>query len=143
MAYSYPYPHPSVTVDILLCYKNDIELSLLLIKRKNDPYKDCWALPGGFVDEHEPLIEAARRELLEETSINFPDLKQFRAYGDKDRDPRGHTISIVYYAFICGNKPEAHANDDAKELKWFALNQLPPLAFDHKKIIDEFITEWS
>lgn len=141
MVFTYPYPRPSVTVDIILCHKANHITSFLLIKRKNDPYKDMWALPGGFVDEYESLLKAAQRELFEETMVKTTSLKQFRAYGDKGRDPRGHTISIVFYEFIAGVKPIAQANDDAKELQWFNLNDLPPLAFDHKQIIEEFVNE--
>ncbi len=125
-----------VCTDVVLTRGSQQSRQLLLIKRLNHPFKDYWALPGGFVEEHEPLIEAAQRELHEETGISGVELNQFRAYGDKHRDPRGHCISVVFY----GTVPVAVnglAGDDAKELKWFNIVQLPPLAFDHQRIIHE------
>lgn len=121
-----------VTVDVILQKKNTI----LLIKRKKDPYKDCWALPGGFVEENEDLELAAKRELVEETSVVIENLEQIGAFGKPHRDPRHHTISIVYY----GNVPEdtiAIAADDAKEANWFSIDDLPVLAFDHQEIIQK------
>lgn len=121
-----------VTVDVILQKKNTI----LLIKRKKDPYKDCWALPGGFVEENEDLELAAKRELVEETSVVIENLEQIGAFGKPYRDPRHHTISIVYY----GNVPEdtiAIAADDAKEANWFSIDDLPVLAFDHQEIIQK------
>lgn len=121
-----------VTVDIVLCKSNKI----LLIKRLKDPFKDCWALPGGFVDENEDLEDAAKRELLEETSVKVDKLTQIGAFGKPFRDPRHHTVSVAYY----GEVPEntiAIAADDAKEAYWFSMNDLPELAFDHQEIIDK------
>ncbi len=121
-----------VTVDIVLCKSNKI----LLIKRLKDPFKDCWALPGGFVDENEDLEDAAKRELLEETSVKVDKLTQIGAFGKPFRDPRSHTVSIAYY----GEVPEntiAIAADDAKEAYWFSIDDLPELAFDHQEIIDK------
>lgn len=119
-----------VTVDIVL-FKND---KILLIKRLKNPFRDCWALPGGFVDENEDLEDAAKRELLEETSIKVNTLEQVGAFGKPFRDPRSHTVSVAYY----GNVPEdtiAIAADDAKDAYWFPIIDLPDLAFDHKEII--------
>lgn len=123
-----------VTVDIVLLKSN----SILLIKRLKEPYKDCWALPGGFVEENEDLEEAAKRELLEETSIEINSLEQIGAFGKPFRDPRHHTVSIAFY----GETDEhtmAIAADDAKEAYWFPLNELPDLAFDHQEIINKAI----
>lgn len=123
-----------VTVDIVLLKSN----SILLIKRLKEPYKDCWALPGGFVEENEDLEEAAKRELLEETSIKINSLEQIGAFGKPFRDPRHHTVSIAFY----GETDEhtlAIAADDAKEAYWFPLNELPDLAFDHQEIINKAI----
>lgn len=135
MSYTYNFPRPSVTVDIVLIKKNN---QILLIKRKNDPFKECWALPGGFVDEMEDLPAAAKRELLEETSINLENLTQFGAYGKPNRDPRGHTVSIIYYAII-DYEIKGKAGDDAKEIKWFSISNLPTLAFDHEDIVQDFL----
>lgn len=123
-----------VTVDIVLLKSN----SILLIKRLKEPYKDCWALPGGFVEENEDLEEAAKRELLEETSIKINSLEQIGAFGKPFRDPRHHTVSIAFY----GETDEhtmAIAADDAKEAYWFPLNELPDLAFDHQEIINKAV----
>jgi 8-oxo-dGTP diphosphatase len=120
-----------VTVDVVLCKSN----SILLIKRLKDPYKNCWALPGGFVDENEDLEEAAKRELLEETSVFVESLEQIGAFGKPFRDPRNHTVSVAYYGVVPENTI-AIAADDAKDAKWFEMNKLPNLAFDHKEIID-------
>lgn len=122
-----------VTVDILII--NDTTEEILLIKRLNEPFKDYWALPGGFVDENEDLEEAAHRELKEETNLEVEDLYQLGAFGAPGRDPRGHMISIAYLGYS-SDVENAKAMDDAKELKWFKINDLPKLAFDHKEIID-------
>ena len=122
-----------VTVDVIVINKNTDEI--LLIKRLNEPYKDCWALPGGFVDENEDLEQAARRELFEETNIETDKMTQIGAFGTPNRDPRGHMISIAYQTDLIENQI-VKANDDAKETKWFSINDLPDLAFDHLEIIN-------
>lgn len=127
-----------VTVDILVI-NNETE-EILLIKRLNDPFKDCWALPGGFVDENEDLEAAAHRELKEETNLEVEELYQIGAFGTPGRDPRGHMISIAYLGYS-NDTENAKAMDDAKELKWFNINNLPKLAFDHREIIEMAITE--
>jgi 8-oxo-dGTP diphosphatase len=139
--YKYEYPRPMVTTDIVVFNKQDDNSFILLIKRKNEPFKNMWALPGGFVDEYEPLIHAAQRELTEETGIKNVELSQFFAYGDPSRDPRGHTISIVYTTLTKGEAPIAKAGDDAKEVKWFNIKLLPELAFDHRIIIKDAIND--
>ncbi len=139
--YKYEYPRPMVTTDIVVFNKKDNGVFILLIKRKNEPFKDKWALPGGFVDEYEPLIHAAQRELEEETGLRIFDLSQFFAYGDPGRDPRGHTISVVYTAIIEGETPVANAGDDAKEAKWFNIKKLPELAFDHRIIVKDAVND--
>lgn len=108
---------------------------VLLIQRKNAPFAGCWALPGGFVDEGEPLIVAARRELREETGLSLDDLEQLQAFGDPGRDPRGWTVSVAYFARI---EPGlmVQAADDAADARWFALARPPELAFDHAHILD-------
>lgn len=124
-----------VTVDAVIFKTVDNVIFLLLIQRKNNPYKDCWALPGGFVEEHEDIDLAVKRELFEETHIATDNLKQLRAFGKPSRDPRGHVISIVYYGFV-GEEVQAKADDDAKAAAWFAVDSLPEMAFDHLEIIN-------
>lgn len=124
-----------LTVDILI-FKETISFnSILLIKRKNEPFKDCWALPGGFVDENEDLEDAAKRELEEETQIKIEQLEQLKAFGKPFRDPRSHVVSIAFTGIV-STDIQAIASDDAKEAKWFSVNDLPKLAFDHDEIIN-------
>lgn len=137
MIYTYAYPRPSVTVDIIVIDKN--EGRILLIERGNEPFKNRWALPGGFVDMDEDIHVSAYRELKEETSLSDIELDQFRAYGKPGRDPRGRTISIVYFGILKNDQQDIQAGDDAKNTQWFSLNKLPELAFDHSQIISDFI----
>lgn len=124
-----------VTVDVLIVRPFEMEQQILLIKRKNDPFKDCWALPGGFVDENEDLEQAAIRELVEETQVKVSHLEQIGAFGKPYRDPRGHMVSIAYLGKVATNTI-AIAADDAKEIGWFSITNLPSLAFDHSAIIE-------
>lgn len=128
-----------VTVDVVLFRKYSNILQLLLIKRKNEPFRDYWALPGGFVDENEDLIVAARRELVEETSISHEDLVQIKAYGKPFRDPRSHMVTVAFYGEV-GEDVVGEAADDAKELEWFNVDELPDVAFDHLDIITDAIS---
>jgi len=126
-----------VTVDMVVI-ATSVSHSVLLIRRKNEPFAGRWALPGGFVDMNESLEIAAARELLEETGLSLANLEQFKAYGNVDRDPRGRNIAVVFYSII----PEAvtvTGNDDAIEAGWFDVNDLPELAFDHKRIITDLL----
>jgi 8-oxo-dGTP diphosphatase len=105
------------------------------LRRKHDPFADCWALPGGFIEMDETLEESARRELREETGLETGVLRQLGTYGDPGRDPRGRTISVVYLAVVNPKKLLPRAADDAAEADWFPLGRLPKLAFDHAKIL--------
>ncbi len=134
--YSYKYPRPALTVDILITRKTNTGLKILLIQRLNAPFKDNWALPGGFVDMGESLEQAAGRELAEETGLTNIKLEQFKAFSTPDRDPRGHTISVVFTGLLTSDL-KVTAGDDAKNVNWFNVNNLPVLAFDHKEIISE------
>ncbi len=129
------YKNPALTVDIALfsIIKNNLEL--LLIKRKNPPFQDKWALPGGFVDYEEEIETAAKRELEEETGIKNIELQQFRTFGKPGRDPRGRTVSIVYYAVVNSENLKIQADTDASDVEWFNIKNLPGLAFDHDEII--------
>lgn len=139
MIYTYAYPRPAVTVDIVVLKKTQSSFQLLLIERKYEPFKGQWALPGGFVDINEEIEDASYRELQEETSISDINIKQFQTFGKVGRDPRGRTISIVYYGLLKNDNQEIKAGDDAKNLNWFDIRDLPLLAFDHKEIIEEFL----
>ncbi len=135
MSYTYKYPRPAVTVDIML-FDRGAPQKLLLIQRKNPPFQGQWAFPGGFVDPDETLEIAAQRELKEETGVSVKHLEQFKTFSEPDRDPRGRTISTIFFAAI-DQKIPVSANDDAAKADWFDLNKLPPLAFDHEKIVQE------
>lgn len=128
------YRNPSLTTDIFIF---DDDLNFILIKRKNEPCKDYWALPGGFVDYGECVEDAAIREALEETSINVELKELVGVYSDPSRDPRGHTVSITYTAR--GNMKKMNAADDACDIGLFKQEDLEKinLAFDHAKIIKD------
>lgn len=108
---------------------------LLLIKRANEPFKDKWALPGGFVDMDEELADAVKRELREETGLVGIKLEQMRAFGHIGRDPRGRNISVVFFGIAEAGQTRIRAGDDAKEAKWFDINKLPSMGFDHDEVV--------
>jgi len=135
--YTYKYPRPSVTVDAILISKLN---SVLLIQRGDEPFKGKWALPGGFIELDESLETACHRELEEETGLRVGKLTQFKAYGAVDRDPRGRTISVIFYSSQ-EEEETPQAGDDAANAQWFPLNVLPELAFDHQQILIEFQSE--
>lgn len=128
------YKKPSVTVDIFIY---DDENNFLLIKRKNNPYKNCWAFPGGFVEYGETVENAAIREAKEETSIDVKLKKLVGVYSKPDRDPRGHTITIVFLAK--GNFDNRKAADDAEDIEIFNFDSVKDidLAFDHEEILKD------
>jgi len=128
------YPKPALTVDIVPIRYRGGHLEVLLIKRKNDPFSGAWALPGGYVDEGETPEFAARRELVEETHVNEPPLYHVGIFGAPNRDPRGWVVSAAYLAFTQADC-EAKAGDDAAQVFWYPLTDLPDLAFDHGEII--------
>jgi 8-oxo-dGTP diphosphatase len=132
--YCYPFPRPSVSVDIVVFREGDDGLEILLIKRKNAPFKGWWAIPGGFVDENESLGAAAKRELEEETGLRGVRLEQLAAFGDPGRDPRGHTVSVAHLGFA-RRGAKVKGADDAEGAEWFPIAHLPKLGFDHPKII--------
>jgi 8-oxo-dGTP diphosphatase len=132
--YTYDYPRPAVAVDLVITTDED-DPRVLLIRRKHDPFVGMWALPGGFVDMQEPLETAARRELHEETGVKVERVEQLHTFGDPGRDPRGRTISVVYLAIVDAAQLRPRANDDAAEVDWHLMRQLPALAFDHAEIL--------
>lgn len=134
-SYCYPHPHPAVTTDVAVFAIRKQELRLLLIRRRNEPYRGMWALPGGFLEIEESIETCAKRELQEETGLHNLYLEQLYTFGRPDRDPRERVISIAYFALVPPDSPEPQAGDDARELAWFPLHGLPKLAFDHQEII--------
>ncbi len=130
------FEKPSVTVDLVVFTIRNDQLYILLIKRGIWPFKDCYALPGGFVRMDEKLKQTAIRELFEETSVKDVYLKQVHTFSDVDRDPRTRVITAAYLALINSDNVKLHAKTDAKEAKWFSILNLPKLAFDHERIID-------
>ena len=138
MEYCYKYPRVATTVDIALIFNKEI----LLIKRGNESFKNKWALPGGFMDMDETLLQAAHRELKEETGVEIKKLQQFRTYDAINRDPRHRTISTVFF-HMSNDKSTLtlKAGDDASEALWWDINNLPELAFDHKDIINDIVSK--
>ena len=126
MAFEYEYPRPAVSVDIVAIRENEGRRELLLIQRKNEPYMNCWALPGGFLDMGETLEQAAERELKEETGLEIKSLRQLGAFSKVDRDPRTRVISVAYFAELTSGQT-AIAADDAQDVGWFDLEKLPEL----------------
>lgn len=132
--YTYRYPHPAVAADCVVIANDGTASWLLLIRRGNAPFKGCWAFPGGFMNIDEEASQCARRELREETGLTIDKLYQVGAYSDPDRDPRERVISIVYLALI-DERITVAGDDDASEARWFPLDELPELAFDHGTIL--------
>lgn len=137
MSYTYKYPRPAVTADCIVIAKEP-EAKVLLIERADDPYKGCWAFPGGFLNMDESTEQCAIRELEEETGLTIETIHQIGAYSKVDRDPRGRTITVAYLAIIDKTVPVIGL-DDAAKADWWPLSALPQLAFDHDEIIADAI----
>ncbi len=132
------YSWPSVTVDVVLFTVQGRDLKVLLVVRRDWPFKGRWALPGGFVQiaNEEELDQAAQRELHEETGVSDVYLEQLRTFGHPARDPRGRVITVAYYALVASEHLNLMAGTDADETGWFSVYRLPSLAFDHDRILD-------
>lgn len=137
---TYRYPHPAVTADCLVFAQGAQGLELLLIERRHEPCKGCWAFPGGFMNIDETLEAAARRELEEETGLTVGKLHQIGAFSAVDRDPRERVITVAFYAIIDRPLPVC-GSDDARQARWFPVKQLPPLAFDHAEILEKALAQ--
>ena len=149
MPFTYEFPRPAVTADAVLFAMRSRDLAVLLVKRARAPEKGKWALPGGFVEPNESLDRAVARELHEETGVTGIAFDQLGAFGEPGRDPRGHTITVVFYSFLVAGAPLLKAGDDAREAAWHPLRALDlpsrvkrggkplvPLAFDHGAILE-------
>lgn len=135
---TYAYPRASLTADVAVLRLME-EPEILLVQRKDPPFRDCWALPGGFMEMEETLEEAARRELEEETGIRAGELIRFDTYDKPERDPRGRTVTQVFVMIWKEEMGIPVAGSDAKKLAWHRLSELPDLAFDHSQIIRDVI----
>ena len=139
MSFTYEYPRPCVTTDCLIFRKINSVWSLLLIERGNEPFKGCWALPGGFLEMDEDLDTCAARELQEETGLTGINLNQLYAFGAPNRDPRHRTITVAFWG-VDNTRQQSVGSDDAVKAQWFALDKLPSLAFDHEQIIQKALS---
>ena len=151
MAYTYKYPRPAVTADCVVMTKESTP-QVLLIERGTDPFKGCWAFPGGFMNMDETTEQCAIRELEEETCLKVTELHQIGAYSKVDRDPRGRTVTVAYLAIV--DEPIAvTGQDDAVKAEWWPLSDFldklsgkaerPHLAFDHYDIMQDAINKFS
>jgi 8-oxo-dGTP diphosphatase len=131
--YSYKYPHPAVTADCVIFGFDGVSIKVLLIQRGIEPYKGQWAFPGGFLKMDETVEECAKRELEEETGLKSASVEQFYTFSAVNRDPRERVITVAHYALV--RLSEVKGGDDAASAKWFAMNEIPSLAFDHDRIL--------
>ena len=131
--YSYDYPHPAVTTDCVIFGFDGSDLKVLLIERGIEPFKGKWALPGGFLKMDETAQEGALRELEEETGMKNAYIRQFHTFTEPGRDPRERVITIAHYALV--QLQEVKGGDDAAQARWFTMDEIPPLAFDHDRIL--------
>ena len=131
--FCYRYPHPAVTTDCVIFGFDGVRIKVLLIERGVEPFKGKWALPGGFMRIDEGADECAHRELEEETGLKNAAVEQFYTFSDVNRDPRERVITIAYYALV--RLSEVKGDDDAASARWFAMDEVPSLAFDHDRIL--------
>ncbi|WP_295730338.1 NUDIX domain-containing protein [uncultured Muribaculum sp.] len=131
--YCYKYPHPALTCDCVIFGFDGLSLKILLIERGIEPYKGRWAFPGGFMNIDETTDDCARRELWEETGLYNVEVRQFHTFSAVGRDPRERVVTVAHYALV--KISEVKGGDDASNARWFALNEIPSLAFDHDRIL--------
>lgn len=139
LKYHYKYPHPSVTADCVIFGFDRREMKILLIQRGGEPHKGKWAFPGGFLNMDESAEQGALRELEEETGMKNAYIRQFHAFSAPERDPRERVITIAYYALV--RIQEVKGGDDAADARWFALDEIPELAFDHEEMLRTALKE--
>lgn len=131
--FCYKYPHPALAADCLIFGFDGVDMKVLLIQRANEPYKNHWAFPGGFMNIDETVGECAKRELEEETGLKNVAVEQLYTFSEVNRDSRERIISVAHYALV--RLSQVKGGDDAASAKWFALNQIPSLAFDHDEML--------
>ena len=136
MAHTYEFERPNLAVDCVVFGLDEEDLKIILIQRDLPPFKGRWAIPGGFVHIDESLEEAAKRELREETGVEDVFLEQLYTFGEVGRDPRERVVSVAYYALVNLRDHEIKAATDARDAAWFSVDDLPPLAFDHTRIVE-------
>jgi 8-oxo-dGTP diphosphatase len=135
MSFQYKYARPALTVDCVVFGLDEDDLKVLLVQRGGEPFKGCWALPGGFVEVHETADQAALRELEEETGVRDVYLEQLYTFSRVDRDPRERVVSVAYYALVKLNEHAVRAATDANDAAWFSVEEATNLAFDHDEIV--------
>ena len=135
MVSKYKYARPALTADCVVFGLDEEDLKVLLIQRGMDPFTGKWALPGGFAMVGESLEATARRELSEETGLKNVFLEQLYTFSSPDRDPREHVVTVAYYALVNLSEHKIQAATDASNAAWFAIDDIPKLAFDHEKIL--------
>lgn len=135
MPFTYDYPRPALTVDAVVFGLDQDELKILLIQRAGEPFQGQWAFPGGFVDIDETTDHAVLRELQEETGIENVFLEQLYTFSSIERDPRERVVSVAYFALVDPAGIKMAASSDAKDVRWFAIDDTPELAFDHQEIL--------
>lgn len=135
MSYQYEYERPALTTDCVVFGLDETDLKILLIQRDIAPFEGKWALPGGFIRVGESVDACARRELQEETGLCDIYLEQLSTFGAPDRDPREHVVTVAYYALVNLIEHPPQAATDARNAAWFALDDIPKLAFDHDTIL--------
>ncbi|MFZ2656168.1 MAG: NUDIX domain-containing protein [Victivallales bacterium] len=135
MGFTYKYARPALTADCVVFGLDEEDLKVLLIQRDLEPFAGMWALPGGFVAVGEAIETTARRELLEETGLKNVFLEQLHTFSEPDRDPREHVVTVAFYALVNLSEHKVQAATDARNAAWFAIDDIPKLAFDHEKIL--------
>lgn len=140
MSYTYKFPRPGLTADcVVFGLSDDGLLEVLLIQRGRPPFEGSWAVPGGFVEEGEAPLQAAQRELEEETGLADLSMDQFHTFGKPGRDPRGWVVTVAYWTVVRTNQVQPRAGDDAAEARWFPLDSFPSLAFDHDDVLEKAV----